>query len=87
MLNTLLLAILGLAAALVLLYAALCLAIRGEDRGPRLTVRPPSAAAALVRRIAGLSVRRTVGTTDSQPDPRLALSGSARPSETDPEGR
>ena len=82
MLNAILLALLALAAALLALYVALCLAIRKEDRGPRLAARPQSAGAALARRIAGLNVRRTTG-LDSQADPRLALSGSVGPAETD----
>ncbi len=80
MLNVLVLAIVVLAAVLFVLFIALCLAIRKEDRSPRLASRPPSAAAALARRIAGLSVRRSAAPTSAQPDPRLALSGSV-PSE------
>jgi hypothetical protein len=78
MLNALVVIVVVLAAALFVMFAALCLAIRKEDRGPRLASRPSSAVVASARRIAGLSVRRSSGPARPQPDPRLALSGSAR---------
>ena len=85
MLNALILAMFALAAVLAAAFVALCLAIRHEDRSPSLTTRPPSASAAIVRRIAGLSVRRLAGPADAPADDRLALSGPSRPD--DLEGR
>jgi hypothetical protein len=76
MLNVLVLAILVLAAVLLVLFLTLCAAIRQEDRSPRLDSRPPSACAAIARRIAGLSVHRPAGPDSKQADPGLALSGS-----------
>jgi len=83
--NVLILAIVALAVALAILFVALCLAIRKEERGPGLTARPPSAGTAIVRRIAGLTVRRPAGPADAQADTRLVQSAAARPD--DPEGR
>jgi hypothetical protein len=51
---------LALAVAGVVVFVALCLAIRHEDHSPRLTSRPPTARTAVTRRVAGLSVRRAV---------------------------
>jgi hypothetical protein len=80
MLIVIVLAILLLASALLVLFVALCLAIRREDHSARLASRPTTTGAAFTRRIAGLSVRRSAAQVSAQPDPRLALSGSA-PSE------
>ena len=77
MLNVLVLAVLVVAGAIFVLFVKLCLAIRKEDSSWGLTARPPSAGAAIVRRITGLSVRRSADRANSQPDPRLALFGSA----------
>jgi hypothetical protein len=78
---------LALAVAGLVVFVALCLAIRREDRSPRLTSRPPTPGTALTRRVAGLSVRRaTPPMSNTRPAPRAAL-WPARPSRSDPERR
>jgi hypothetical protein len=86
MLNALVLIILVLAAVLFVLFVALCLAIRKEDRDPYLTTRPPTIGAAITRRIAGLTVRRPAEPLDIEADAYIALSESIYPAE-DHEGR
>lgn len=82
------LVILGLALAVVglVMFIALCVAIRREDRSARLSSRPPSTGTAVTRRVAGLSVRRaTPATTSSPPDLRPALWASRCPPNTSQE--
>ena len=70
------LVILGLALTVVglVLFIALCVAIQREDRSARLSSRPPTAATAVTRRVAGLSVRRSAPPiTGSRRDLRPAL--------------
>jgi hypothetical protein len=57
MLTVLLLAVLAFAALLLVLFGALCLAIRKEDHGLSLGSQPPTHGTALTRRITGLTVR------------------------------
>lgn len=77
MLNVLLVAILALAALLLILFGALCLAIRNEDHRPRLDPQPPTFGAALTRRITGLSVRYDI------PDPPVRPSAALHSSPPD----
>jgi len=87
MLTALVVAGLALAVVGLVLFAALCLAIRREDRSPRLTSRPPTAGTAVTRRIAGLSVRRAVPPARaSRPEPRPALWPARCPPDSDHEG-
>jgi hypothetical protein len=79
MLNVLIPAVLILAGALFVLFVALCLSIRREDRSPRLASRPPSAGASFARHVAGLSVRRPSGPANAQPDHRHTSSGPDSP--------
>jgi hypothetical protein len=81
--------VLGLAFAVagLVLFGALCLAIRREDHSPRLTSQPPTTGTAVTRRVAGLSVRRAIPPTPhNQPAPRATL-WPARPHDSDHEGR
>lgn len=87
MLTILTLAVLALAVVFSVLFAALCLAIRREDRTPRLTTQPPTLGAAITRRIAGLSVRRPAPPVpDEELDPHLVLRAPPRTRGTN-EGR
>jgi hypothetical protein len=84
------LVILGLALTVVglALFIGLCVAIQREDHSTRLSSRPPTAATAVTRHVAGLSVRRTAPpTTGSQPDLRPALWASRYPPNSDQERR
>lgn len=88
MLTALIVAGLVLAVAGLVLFAALCLAIRREDRSPRLTTRPSTAGTAVTRRIAGLNVRRAATAAQSGLPKARATSWPARHSpESDHEGR
>ena len=81
--------VLGLAGGVagLVLFGALCLAIRREDHSPRLTSQPLTTGTAVTRRVSGLSVRRaTPPAPGSQPEPRAAL-WPARPPSSDPERR
>jgi hypothetical protein len=78
---------LALVVAGLVLFGALCLAIRREDHSPRLTSQPPTTGTAVTRRVAGLSVRRaTPSTPHNQSAPRAAL-WPARPHDSDHQGR
>jgi len=84
------LVILGLALTVVglALFIGLCVAIQREDHSARLSSRPPTAATAVARRVAGLSVRRTVPpASGSQPDLRPALWASRYPPNSGQERR
>jgi len=88
MLTALVVVSLALAVAGLVLFVALCLAIRREDRSPRLTSQPPTAGTAVTRRIAGLSVRRaTPPAPRGQAEPRAALWPGRCPPGSDHEGR
>jgi hypothetical protein len=81
--------VLGLAGAVagLVLFGALCLAIRREDHSLRLTSQPPTTGTAISRRIAGLSVRRaTPPAPHGQPEPRPTF-WPTRPHNSDHEGR
>lgn len=84
------LVILGLALVVVglVLFIALCAAIQREDRSARLSSRPPSAATAVTRRVAGLNVRRAAPPTSGiRPDCRPALWASRCPPDSGHERR
>jgi hypothetical protein len=88
MLTVLVVAGLVLVVAGLALFVALCLAIRREDRSPRLTSQPPTAGTAMTRRIAGLSVRRAASPARAnRSEPRPALWPARYRSESDHEGR
>jgi hypothetical protein len=88
MLTPLVVLSLALAAVGLLVFAALCIAIRREDRSPRLTSRPPTAGTAITRRIAGLSIRRAAPPSPGgQPQPRAALWAAPCPPDSDHERR
>jgi hypothetical protein len=88
MLTALVVASLVLAAAGLVLFVVLCLAIRREDRSPRLTAQPPTAGTAVTRRIAGLSIRRATPPAQSGlAKPRAALWPTPCPRDSDDEGR
>src|SRR5215469_2103016 len=59
MLGALLLVVVIVATILIILFGALCLAIRNEDRPGPLACRPPTLGTAFARCVLGLSVRRT----------------------------
>jgi hypothetical protein len=78
---------LTLAVAGLVLFGAICLAIRREDHSPRLTSQPPTGGTTITRRVVGLSVRRAAPPAPrSQPEERAAL-WPARPHDSDHEGR
>jgi hypothetical protein len=81
--------VLGLAfvVAGLVLFGALCLAIRHEDHSPRLTSQPPTTGTAVTRRVAGLSVRRATPPTPGDRAERRAALWPARPHDSDHEGR
>jgi hypothetical protein len=76
----------ALAVAGLVLFGALCLAIRREDRSPHLTCQAPTAGTALTRRVAGLSVRRAPPSAP-EPEPRADLWAAPCPPGSDQEGR
>lgn len=85
---TILILALVLAVAIVAAFVALCLAIRREDRCPRLTSQAPSAGTAATRRISGLYVRRPdQPAPTSRPGPSVVLWPALPPPESDNEGR
>jgi hypothetical protein len=86
--TALIVASLVLAVAGLALFVALCLAIRREDRSPRLTTQPPTARTAVTRRIAGLNVRRDATAAQSgMAKPRAMSWPAPHSSESDHEGR
>ena len=89
MLGPLLLLVLVVATILIILFGALCLAIRNEDRPGPLTCRPTTLGTAFARCVVGLSVRRTAPPTqdDSDQGPYLASHGVASREQRDREGR
>ena len=88
MLTALVVAGLALIAVVLVVFSALCVAIRREDHSPRLTSRPPTAGTAITRRIAGLSVRRAAAPApQGQPEPRPALWAAPLPPDSDHERR
>jgi hypothetical protein len=88
MFDIVILAILVLALAAFALFIALCLAIRHEDHGPRLSPGPPTAIAAIARRVLGLTVRHPAPPAlDQQPGVRLALWPTRQPPEPHRRGR
>jgi hypothetical protein len=87
MLTVLLVASLVLAAAGLVLFVGLCLAIRREDHSPCLTAQPPTAGTAVTRRIAGLSVRRAPAAPSGLAKPRAALRPARPWPDSDNEGR
>jgi hypothetical protein len=87
MLNVLILAIVALAIGLFAAFIALCLAIRREDRSPRLNPQAPSVGTAATRRVAGLCVRRPAPPSEATaPSPSVALWDAPYPPESGPEG-
>jgi hypothetical protein len=89
MLGALLLVVLVVATILIILFGALCLAIRNEDRPGPLARRPPTLGAAFARFVVGLSVRRTAPSAqdDSDRGPHLVSHGAASREQSDREGR
>jgi hypothetical protein len=89
MVGLLLLVVLVVAAILIILFGALCLAIRNEDRPGPLACRPTNLGTAFARCVVGLSVRRTAPPTqdDSDQRPYLASHGVASREQRDREGR
>jgi hypothetical protein len=88
MLDVLILAILALTVVFFVLFVALCLAIRREDRSPRLTPGPPTTVTAVARRVLGLTVRHPAPPTpDQHPGPHLALWGGGHSADPGHEGR
>lgn len=89
MLGALLLVVLVVATILIILFGALCLAIRNEDRPGPLACRPPTLGAAFARFVVGLSVRRTAPSAqdDSDRGPYLVSHGAASREQSDREGR
>ena len=89
MLGPLLLVVLVVAAILIILFSALCLAIRNEDRPGPLACRPTTFGTAFARCVVGLSVRRTAPPTQDDPDrgPLLASHSAASREQRDREGR
>jgi hypothetical protein len=89
MLGALLLVILVVAAILIILFGALCLCIRNEDRPGPLACRPPTLGTAFARCVVGLNVRRTAPPPqdDSDQGPCLASHGAAGREQRDRKGR
>jgi hypothetical protein len=89
MLGALLLVVLVVATILLILFGALCLAIRNEDGPGPLACRPTSFGAAFARCVVGLSVSRTAPSAqdDSDRGPYLVSNGAASRAQRDREGR
>ena len=82
----LVLAIVGITFAGLALFAAMCVAIRNDDR-QGLPNRPPTFMAALTRRALGMTVSRPVRHIRAERDPCLTGTGTAPCHGPDAEGR